>query len=739
MTRGTERAVRSIGAGVAAVALSMVLESAVEAAERPTRPNIVLIFSDDHAVQAIGAYGSRINETPNIDRLANEGAVFLNSFCTNSLCGPSRASILTGKHSHVNGFMRNGQRFDGGQPTFPGMLRGVGYTTAMIGKWHLGTDPTGFDHWEILPGQGNYYNPDFRQMDGSRLRREGYCTDIVTDLALEWLTEAAADADRPFMLMCQHKAPHRNWAPAERHLSMFDGRTIPVPDSLQDDYSGRTALLKENEMTIRDHFHWGHDAKFHGENLFPESFASVHGNGEYARMNAAQRAAWDAHYEPENRAFIARMNAGEFDDEAVLQWKTQRYLKDYLASVAAVDDSVGRILDHLDVAGLAENTIVIYASDQGFYLGEHGWYDKRWMFEESLKMPLLVRWPGVVPAGTRQEALVQNIDYAPTFLDVAGAEVPADIQGRSLVPVLDGGEAPADWRDSIYYAYYENAAVHEVPIHDGVRTRDRKLMFFPRTSEWQLFDLANDPTEMKSVHDDPEYAASLRAMQERYRHQRSFYGVNSAVIPTTRGDEKWWRERQAAKNARAAEGDVDLLFIGDSITQSWEGPGKAVWDEVYGERRAFNIGFSGDRTEHVLWRLRYGNLAGIAPKVAVCMIGTNNTGHRMQEPAEVAAGVRAMLDLLAERTPETKVVLLGIFPRGASPDDEKRINNDAINQRIRRFADGDRVRYLDIGAAFLEPDGTLSKEIMPDALHLSEEGYRRWAAAIEPALTDLIE
>ena len=717
------------------LAVILALSVAGELSAAPSRPNIVLIFSDDHAVQAIGAYGSRINETPNIDRLADEGAVFLNSFCTNSICGPSRASILTGKHSHVNGFMRNGQRFDGDQPTFPKMLQAAGYATAMIGKWHLGTDPTGFDHWEILPGQGSYYNPDFLQMDGSRKRREGYCTDIVTDLAIDWL-DSVRDGGRPFMLMAQHKAPHRNWAPAQRHLSMFEGKTIPVPDSLFDDYAGRSRLLKENEMTIRDHFHWGHDAKFHGENLFPEHFQGRHGNGEYKRMNDAQKAAWDARYEPENEAFIAAMKAGELDDEAILRWKTQRYLKDYLGSVQAVDESVGRILDHLDATGLAENTVVIYASDQGFYLGEHGWYDKRWMFEESLKMPLLVRWPGVLPPGTRSEALVQNIDYAPTFLDLADAPIPDDIQGRSLVPLLETGAAPADWRDSIYYAYYENAAVHAVPIHDGVRTKRHKLMFFPRTNEWNLFDLAADPHEMTSVHGDPAYAQTLRAMQQRYRNQRQYHQVNSAVIPQTRGDEEWWRERQKAKNALAKQGNVDLLFLGDSITQGWEGAGREVWAANYADRNALNLGFSGDRTEHVLWRLTYGQLDQVKPKVAVCMIGTNNTGHRMQDPAEVAAGVRGILDLMATRMPDTKVLLLGIFPRGATPDDAGRLNNRAINRLVRRFADGSRVRYLDIGGAFTEPDGTLSKEIMPDFLHLSPEGYRRWAAAIAPALEE---
>ncbi|MCA9216719.1 MAG: sulfatase-like hydrolase/transferase, partial [Planctomycetales bacterium] len=336
------------------------------------RPNIVFIFSDDHALQAIGAYGSTINETPNIDRIAREGAVFTNSFCANSICGPSRACILTGKHSHVNGFLRNGNRFDGHQTTFPPLLQQAGYQTAMIGKWHLGTDPVGFDYWEVLPGQGSYYNPDFIQMDGSKKRYEGYCTDLITDFSINWLDKR--DKSKPFLLMCQHKAPHRNWAPAERHHDTFQ-EDVPEPATLFDDYSGRTQLLQENEMTVARHFHWGHDMKFHGENQYPDYFASQAKNGEYDRMNEKQKAAWDAHYEPENQAFLAKMKAGELTDKQIVQWKYQRYIKDYLKCITAVDENIGRVLKYLDDNDLADNTIVIYSSDQGFYLGEHGWYD----------------------------------------------------------------------------------------------------------------------------------------------------------------------------------------------------------------------------------------------------------------------------------------------------------------------------------------------------------------------------
>ncbi|MGI9470318.1 MAG: sulfatase/phosphatase domain-containing protein [Rubripirellula sp.] len=717
-----------------AVAMLVSFVSAVNAADRP---NILFIFSDDHAPQAIGAYGSNINETPNLDRIAKEGAVFRNSFCANSICGPSRACILTGKHSHLNGFLRNGNRFDGTQTTFPKLMQDVGYQTAVIGKWHLTSDPTGFDHWEVLPGQGSYYNPDLIQMDGKRKRYEGYCTDIITENAIQWLQEGR-DADKPFILMCQHKAPHRNWSPPPRHFSLYKEVDVPEPETLFDDYAGRSALLKQNEMSIKDHFFWGHDMKFHGDNPFPDHFGTRIANAEYRRMTDEQKSAWDAAYEPENQDFIRRMKAGELSDKEVVQWKYQRYIKDYLRCIQAVDDGVGELLDYLDDADLAKDTIVIYSSDQGFYLGEHGWYDKRWMFEESLLMPFLIRWPGVIEPGVDSAALIQNIDYGPTFLDVAGAVVPAEMQGRSMVPLLENqGRPSASWRDAIYYAYYENAAVHNVPVHDGVRTERYKLMFFPRTREWSLFDLEQDPHELTSIHDDPNYADLLAGMQKRYRDLREFYDVNTAVIPATRGDESRWRERDASMTKLAKQGDVDLAFIGDSITQGWEGRGKEVWEKFYGDRKAINLGIGGDRTEHVIWRLTHGNLGKIQPKVAVLMIGTNNTGHFDQDPKQVAAGVERILDILEERLPKTKVVLHGIFPRGANSLDPKRLNNIAINQSIRRLADGDRVQFLEVGDEFLEEDGSIRKEIMPDRLHLSAEGYERWAQALEPTLKQL--
>jgi len=720
---------------LACILIGLLLDPVVSTAAQ-TRPNIVFIFSDDHALQAIGAYGSKVNRTPHIDRLAHEGALYVNSFCANSICGPSRACILTGKHSHLNGFLRNGDRFDGEQTTFPKILSNAGYHTAMIGKWHLGTNPTGFDYWEILPGQGSYYNPDFIQMDGSRKRYQGYCTDQITDLAINWMEEQK-DSDKPFLLMCQHKAPHRNWSPHPRHFGKYPMGTIPEPDSLFDDYAGRSALLKENEMTLKDHFHWGHDSKFHGDNLFTQHFGPLN-NGEYRRMDPEQKATWDAYYEPQNQAFIQKMKDGELSEKEITQWKYQRYMHDYLGSVQAVDDSVGRILDYLDQNQLSENTIVIYSSDQGFYLGEHGWYDKRWMFEESLKMPFLVRWPGKIKPGTRSQALIQNIDYGPTFLDIAGADIPEAMQGRSLKPLFEnGGGRTPDWRDAIYYAYYENAAVHAVPIHDGIRTARHKLMYFPRNGEWNLFDLITDPHEMKSVHQETAYAPIMKALQQRYQDMKGFYEVNSAIIPHSRGDETWWRDRDREKNNRLKEGNIDLAFIGDSITQGWEGNGKQVWESYYGARKAVNLGFGGDRTEHVIWRLTKGAWNQIKPKVAVLMIGTNNTGHKMQDPSQTAAGIERILNILKERSPKTKVLLLGVFPRGKAPHDRGRVINQGINQIIRRLADNDRVHYMDLGDHFLQSDGDLPASIMPDALHLNEEGYRIWAEAMEPKLKEL--
>jgi N-acetylglucosamine-6-sulfatase len=507
---------------------TLAVAAAPLAAEQAKPPNILFIFSDDHALQAITAYGNsryaKHFQTPHIDRLAKEGALFVNSFCANSICGPSRACVLTGKHSHVNGFVDNSSRFDGSQPTVNKYLGAAGYETAVIGKWHLVSKPVGFDHWEILPGQGSYWNPDFIQMDGSTRRFEGYVTDIITDKTLEWL-EGRADKARPFLLMSQHKAPHRNWMPAERHLMMFDGVDLPEPETLFDDYANRSEALKKQAMTISDHFFWGWDMFFHEAPPAAAGLMGGLGNSEYGRMTPLQKRSFDFAYGPRQRQFLDDLAAGKLSEKEITRWKYQRYIKNYLRTIRAVDENIGRLLAYLDEAGLADNTIVIYSSDQGFYLGEKGWYDKRWIFEESLAMPFLIRWPGVVKPGIRPEALIQNIDYAPTFLDAAGLEVPADMQGRSLLPILrNEGETPPGWRDAIYY-FYSGEGVHQVAAHDGVRTARHKIFHLPRTDEWQLFDLVEDPREQRSVHADPAYAGVLAEMKARYRELRGRYLV----------------------------------------------------------------------------------------------------------------------------------------------------------------------------------------------------------------------
>jgi arylsulfatase A-like enzyme len=491
------------------------------------RPNILFIFSDDHALEAISAYGGRFREiapTPNIDRLAKQGAIFERSYCTNSICGPSRACILTGKHSHINGFIdNNNSKFNGAQATFPKYLQQAGYETAVIGKWHLVSQPTGFDHWEILPGQGSYYNPDFIQMDGSNKRFEGYVSDIITDKSLEWLKNRK-DKDKPFVLMSQQKAPHRNWVPAARHYKLFDGMTLPEPGTLFDDYANRSEALQKQEMSLEKDFWWENDLLLPGKSPDPR-FRNGIINTEFQRMSGIQKADFDAAYGAENQKLIDDLKAGKLSDKDVTRWKYQRYIKNYLRCVRAVDENIGRLLDYLDESGLAKNTIVIYSSDQGFYLGEHGWYDKRWMFEESLAMPFLIRWPGVVEPGVRSKALIQNIDYAPTFLEAAGVEIPDDIQGRSLVLILkNAGLAPAAWRKAVYYDY-SGEATHQVAAHNGVRNERYKLFHLPKTNEWQLFDLEKDPQEMKSVQDDPAYAPVLAEMKKIYQELRAQYQV----------------------------------------------------------------------------------------------------------------------------------------------------------------------------------------------------------------------
>ncbi len=472
------------------------------------RPNIVFIFTDDHTARALSAYGSVVNETPHLDRIAQEGMRFDQCLVTNSICAPSRAVILTGKHSHMNGQLTNGQRFDGSQQTFPKLLQQAGYQTSIIGKWHLRSAPTGFDHWQVLRGQGPYYNPMFLT-PGDTLHLTGYTTDLITDLTLEWLEEGR-DPDSPFMLMYQHKAPHREWHPGPDHYDLYEDTDIPEPPTLFDNYSNRASPAAEQGMTIARHLDVT-DLKLRA----PRS------------MNEEQAAVWEAVYGPRNEAF----HAANLQGDDLTRWKYQRYVKEYLRTVAGVDDNVGRLLDYLDESGLADNTVVIYSSDQGWYLGEHGWYDKRWMYEESLITPLLIRWPGHVAPGSTTDAMVSNLDFAATFLDLAGAEVPADMQGRSLKPIFTG-QTPEDWRTSHYYHYYEYPAVHCVERHYGVRTRTHKMIHYYNRGEWELFDLASDPMELTSVYDDAAYADVVTELKAELERLRTHYQVPEDTRPT---------------------------------------------------------------------------------------------------------------------------------------------------------------------------------------------------------------
>ncbi len=483
-----------------------------------TRPNIVLIFSDDHAYQAISAYGDprHLIQTPNIDRLAHEGIRFDRCLVPNSICGPCRASVITGKYSHRNGFYNNtNSRFDGSQPTFPKLLQAAGYQTAIVGKWHLESDPTGFDYWQILPGQGVYYNPPTIE-NGQRVKHEGYVTDLITDFSLDWLQHR--DKSRPFLLMCQNKAPHRDWEPALRDLGHDGDRRYAEPPTLFDDYAGRGLAEHDQDMTIEKTMN-GQDLK-----LTPPR-----------QLTPEQRAAWDAYYEPRNAAFRTADPKGQ----DLVRWKYNRYLHDYLGCIRGVDDNVGRLLKYLDDEGLAQNTMVVYSSDQGFYLGEHGWFDKRWIFEESLRTPLLIRWPGVVKPGRVNRDLVSVLDLAETFLEAAGLPVPADMQGRSLAPILRG-KTPKDWRQSFYYQYFEWPQPHRVRPHYGVVTDRYKLVRFQAADcdYWELFDLKKDPHELRSVYGEPGYAKTQRQLTAELSKLRSNLQVPDRFPPEVFGNSR---------------------------------------------------------------------------------------------------------------------------------------------------------------------------------------------------------
>jgi arylsulfatase A-like enzyme len=494
-----------VGMGTGPLAAAEAEPPATPASSQPKtpsahRPNILFIFSDDHAYQAISCYGDprRLIDTPNIDRLAREGVRFDRCLVPNSICGPSRATVLTGKYSHLHGFYNNtNSRFDGSQVTFPKLLQKAGYQTAIIGKWHLVSDPTGFDHWHILPGQGLYYNPPMIR-NGQRVQQSGYVTDVITDLSLEWLEKR--DKSRPFLLMVHHKAPHREWSPALRHLGHDQDRQYPEPPTLFDDYSGHGKAIRDQDMTLARTF-TDLDAKLKPPpNLTPE-----------------QRRLWDAYYEPRNKAFLEKKLTGK----ELIRWRYNRYMHDYLGCVKGVDESVGRLLKYLDDHNLAQQTIVVYSSDQGFYLGEHGWFDKRFILEESLRTPLLIRWPGVAKAGHVDKHLTSLLDLAPTFLEAAGLPADPQMQGRSLVPLLRG-QPVTDWRKSFYYHYFEYPVPHRVRPHYGVVTERYKLVHFykPDVDEWELLDREKDPLETRNFYDDPAYAEVVRELKAELQRLR---------------------------------------------------------------------------------------------------------------------------------------------------------------------------------------------------------------------------
>ena len=447
--------------------------SVQQSAKSGARPNILYIMSDDHATHAISCYGSKLNNTPNIDRLAAGGMRFTNCFCTNSLCGPSRAALLTGKYSHINGYTVNEGKFNGSQPTFPKMLQQVGYQTAMIGKWHLGTTPTGFDFWSYMPGQGVYKNPEFIEMDGQKHVTKGYVTDVITDKVISFLDNR--DKTKPFCLLYHHKAPHREWTTDAKHANMFADVDLPEPATFNDDYANRASPARSTDMTI-----------------------------------AKSLTKTDVKADPP---------AG-LSPQELKHWKYERFIKDYCRVIASLDDNIGRVLDYLEKNGLAENTIVIYTSDNGFFLGDHGWFDKRFMYEESLHVPFIIRYPGHIKPGSVTNSFALNVDFAPTFLDYAGASIPADMQGRSLRPVLEK-VSPSDWRKSIYYHYYEYPGPHRVQPHYGVRTDRYKLIYYNTVKEWELFDLQKDPHELKSVYDDPAYADVRKQLEAELQRLRA--------------------------------------------------------------------------------------------------------------------------------------------------------------------------------------------------------------------------
>lgn len=486
-----------------------------QAQQKPV--NIIYIMTDDHSYQTMSAYDSRFISTPNLDRIAKEGILFENSFVANSISGPSRACLMTGKHSHANGFMNNSHKFDSTQLTFPRLLRQAGYQTAMIGKWHLGGRPSSdFDFWEILPGQGSYYNPDFITPNGNK-HYDGYVTDVITDMGIDYLSNR--DKSKPFCMFLHHKAIHRIWMSDTTHINMFEDKTFPVPETFHDQYDGRQAAAKQ-KMSIDKDMDLVYDLKMLDDKIDTPLKNSY---GEIKRMSSEQRKAWDAVYCPLTDQFLAANLKGK----ELAEWKYQRYMRDYLKCVQSVDENVGRLLNYLEKEGLLENTIIVYTSDQGFYMGEHGWFDKRFIYEESLRTPMAVRMPNSYKGkrGVKVEQMVQNIDHAPTFLALAGVAIPQEIHGVSYLSLLEG-KKPKDWRKSIYYHYYEYPDEHNVHRHYGVRTSDNFTLvrfYGDGIDSWELYDLSKDPLQMNNIYGKKGYESKQSQLHKELERLRVEY------------------------------------------------------------------------------------------------------------------------------------------------------------------------------------------------------------------------
>jgi arylsulfatase A-like enzyme len=487
------------------------------------RPNILYIMSDDHDANAISAYNKTLIQTPNIDRIAREGMLFNRSFVGNSLCGPARASIITGLFSHKNGFRDNRSKFDPSQVTLPKLLQKSGYETAIIGKWHLVSYPTGFDYWNILPGQGQYYEPSLINMQGDTSVQHGYATDVITQDALEWL-DGKRNKNKPFFLMLHHKAPHRYFFPKLKYLQQFHTQTFPEPASLYIDTAGRGTAWRLQTMSILPDMKLSSDLKVDPNYLMdipwlqPDSSEVRYYRAIIKRIPTEQRQAILDIYKERGEIIQKLRPSGR----ELLKWKYQWYMQDYLACVASVDENIGKVLDYLDQSGLANNTLVVYTSDQGFYLGQNGWFDKRWMYDISMRSPLLIRWPGHIKPGTQTNAMVQNIDYAPTFLAITGNPIPKNMQGLSFKNVLQNPKAELP-RKSLYYHFYEFHADHSVLQHIGVRTDRYKLMYFYTVDEWQLYDLKKDPAELTNLANDPAHQTILAEMKKELIRQRDHY------------------------------------------------------------------------------------------------------------------------------------------------------------------------------------------------------------------------